>query len=734
VFDGVAAYRLVGANLSGAGEPEHLMSWQVSADFFRLLGAPVAVGRTFTTDEERFHGPHVAVLSYGLWQRRFGADPHVIGRTLTLNDVPHVIVGALGSGFDAISLPYSSGLQPEVWTPLQFDPTGADRLRYLLAIGRLRPDMSFRGAQARLQRAAEQFRQQFPDHVEAGSNFVLEPLLNVIVRDSRLSLLLLEAAVGLVLLIACGNLAHLLLVRASVRQGELAIRAALGASGRRILWQMLVESLSLSVVGGLLGGVIGIVGIRTLLGVSPAVLPRIGVHGSALTLNWEVLAFTMLLSIVTGVGFGIVPALAASRSGLFLRIHEHPHRAGASPGQSRLRGALVITEVALTLVLLIASTLLIRTLVALRSVNPGFDSHHVLTLTMNLNDGGSQSSRHLNTLVRIGIDRLHAIAGVESAALGCCVPMLGTYNLPFSIVNRPFTDATSPLVRWVDVSPGFFDVFKIPLIRGRLFTGRDDTDAPGVVIINQAMARQFWSDGDPLTNSIRIGKGFPGTDDTLHQIVGVVGNVRDGGLDREATPLMYVPLAQVPDALAADHARVPMQWMVRTRAEPRALRELLQTSLQDLAGGVPVATAQSMDELVRDSTAQTDFMTILMSLFGGVALLLAVIGIYGVMAFVVQQRRHEIGVRLALGATSRDIQHIVFSRGLTLVVIGVLVGLAGAFAVTHFLSAFLFGVTARDPLVFLTAPVLLTIVAVIAMWIPVREAMHVDPVVALRLE
>src|SRR5262249_53411918 len=336
---------------------------------------------------------------------------------------------------------------------------------------------------------------------------------------------------------------------------------------------------------------------------------------------------------------------------------------------------------ALTMVLLIASTLLIRTLVALRSVNPGFDSHHVLTLAMNLNDGGSQSSRHLNMLVRIGSDRLRAIPGVESAALGCCVPMLGTYNLPFSIVNRPFTDATPPLVGWVDVSPGFFDVFKIPLIRGRLFTGRDDTDAPGVVIINQAMARQFWSGGDPLTDSIRIGLGFPGSDDQLHQIIGVVGNVRDGGLDREATPLMYVPLAQVPDALAADHARVPMQWMVRTNAEPQALRAKLQTSLQEVAGGVPVATAQSMDELVRDSTAQTDFNTLLMSLFGGVALLLAVVGIYGVMAFVVQLRRQEIGIRLALGATSRGIRNMVLSQGLTLVGIGILIGLAGAFAV-----------------------------------------------------
>jgi predicted permease len=312
--------------------------------------------------------------------------------------------------------------------------------------------------------------------------------------------------------------------------------------------------------------------------------------------------------------------------------------------------------------------------------------------------------------------------------------MLGTYNLPFSIVNRPVTDRTPPLVGWVDVSPGFFDVFKIPLIQGRVFTDGDDMDAPGVVIINQAMARQFWSGGDPLTDSIRIGGGFPGTDDTLHQIIGIVGNVRDGGLDRDATPLIYVPLAQVPDALATDHARVPMQWMVRTRAEPRALRALLQASLQQVDGGVAVAAAQSMDELVRDSTAQTDFNTILMAVFGGVALLLAVVGVYGVMAFVVQQRRQEMGIRLALGASSRDIRNIVLSQGLTPVAIGILVGIAGAVAATHLLRSFLFGVTARDPLVFVTAPVLLTIVAVVAMWIPVREAMHVDPVVALKFE
>ena len=731
VFQDVAAYDFAGPgfNLTGA-VPEQVHGLHVTQDYFRLFGAPVMLGRTFTPQEDSPNGGKVIVLSYGLWQRKFGGNSQIVGSAISLGNEPYTVVGVLGKDFDTDPV-------ADLWIPFQFDPNSEDQAHYFQAAGRLKPGVTLAQANAQMKVAADQFRRRYPNEYGPQESFAVQPLRDAIVSDVRKSLLVLVGAVSFVLLIACANVANLLLVRATGRRREFAIRAAMGAGRRRIIRQLLTESVLLSLVGGVLGLVVGFVGVRALLAVSPGGIPRIGEDGAAVGIDWRVLAFTLGVSVLTGILFGLFPALSVARPDLNSTLKESSNRSGTGFRQGKARSLLVISEVSLALILLIGAALLIRTFIALRGVNPGFNPHNVLTMDMSLTGDRFTKTAGLAQVVRDGRERLNAIPGVEASASACCLPLEGGFGLPFTVVGRPLgKQQNTGGAGWLNLSPGYFDVYKIPILRGRDFTDRDVGGAPGVVIINQAMAKKFWPKEDPLGQQIIIGKGVgPEFDEPARQIIGIVGDIHDGGLNRDPRPVMIVPQAQVPDGVTALNARIgPIVWLVRTHIDPHQVISAVTEQLRQASGGFPVARVRTMDEVVVRSTARQDFNMLLLTIFGASALVLAAIGIYGLMAYSVQQRTQEMGIRMALGADRGRIRNLVVWHGMSLALIGVVIGIAAAFGLTRLISSFLFGVKAYDPMVFVTVPVILSAVALAAVWFPATRASKLDPMHALRVE
>jgi len=731
VVQDVAAYRFGVLNYTGGNFPEQLRSGQVTWEFFKLFGAPVALGRTFAAEEDRPDGPKVAVLSSRLWSGRFNSDPNVVGRSISLGGDAYTIVGVLGDfHFEEFGPP------PQVWVPFQLDPETKDQGHYFQAAGHLKPGVTLDQVKSKLEFSAAEYRRKFPNALQPNAGFTVLPVREMLVRNVRSSLLVLAGAVSFVLLIACANVANLLLARATGRRREIAVRAAIGGSRGRIIRQLLTESVVLSVAGGALGLLFGMLGIRALLAINTANLPRVGEEGAFVAVDWRVVLFTVGVALATGILFGLIPALQGSKTDLTTTLKESSGRSGTGFKQNRARSVLVVIEVALALVLLIGSALLIRTAVALAHVDPGFDASGVLTMRMSLAGPRFEKSEGVAQLVRDGVERLRAVPGVEAASATCCVPLQGGYGLPFKIVGRksdgPFDGGGS----WTTLSPGYFDVFKIPVKRGRAFTEHDDSHAPGVVIINEAMAKQFWPKGDPLNERLIIGRGIMRefADEPERQIIGIVGDTRDGGLNNDPNPTMFIPQAQVPDLANALNVRLtPMAWVVRTHGDPHLVSAPVQEQLRQ-ATGLPVTDVRSMGEVVSLSTSRERFNMWLMSVFGMSALLLAAIGIYGLMAYSVEQRTQEIGIRLALGAQGSQVKNMVVFQGIRLALAGVAVGLAAAFWLAKLIATLLFGVTARDPLVFGGVPALLTLVALLAVWIPARRASKVDPMIALRYE
>ena len=731
VFQDVAAYDFGGPgfNLTGA-VPEQVHGIHVSEAYFRLFGAPVLLGRTFTPQEDSANGGHAVVISYGFWQRRFGGNPKIVGSAISLSNETYTIVGVLGKSF-------STDPPADLWVPFQIDPNSTNLGHYFFVSGRLKPGVTLEQANAELKLAANEYRRLHPADMGPQDGFGVQPLRDSIVAGARTSLLVLLGAVSFVLLIACANVANLLLARAAGRKREFAIRAAMGARPMRIMRQLLTESVVLAVTGGILGLVIGYAGVRGLLTISPADLPRIGEHGAAVIIDWRVLAFTLGVSLLTGILFGIFPAIGASRPDLNSTLKESSNRSGTGFRQGKARALLVVSEVSLALVLLIGAALLIRTYIALRNVNPGFDAHDVLTLDMSLSGDRYAKTAGVAQLAHDGRERLDAIPGVEESAFSCCLPLNVGYGLPFNIVGRPtgkspWTGGSS----WMSASPGYFSVFKIPILRGRDFTEQDDGAAPGVVIINETFAKKFWGNQNPLGQQILIGKGVgPQFTENPRQVIGVVADVHDGGLNRDPFPLMIVPSAQVTDGMTKLNAGIqPMIWMVRTHGDPHQYTTAITQQLRLASGGFPVARVRTMSDIVVQSTARQDFNMLLLTIFGAVALILAAIGIYGLMAYSVQQRTQEMGIRMALGADRGRIRDLVVWQGMRLAVIGVVLGIAAGFGLTRFLASFLFGVKTWDPLVFATVPVVLCAVALLAVWFPATRASRLDPQQALRIE
>jgi predicted permease len=593
-------------------------------------------------------------------------------------------------------------------------------------------------ANAELKLAADQYRRLHPDDMGPKDGFGVQPLRDSIVAGARKSLFVLLGAVGFVLLIACANVANLLLVRATGRKREFAIRAAMGAGRARIVRQLLTESIVLSITGGVLGLILGYAGVRALLAVSPAGLPRVGENGAAVGLDWRIFLFTVGISLFTGILFGLFPAIEASRVDLNTALKESSSRSGTGFRQSKMRSLLVIGEVSLALVLLIGAALLIRTFIALRQVNPGFDPRNVLTLEMSLTGDQFKKTAGVAQVSHDGRERLNAIPGVEISAFTCCLPLEGGYGLPFNIIGRPPAPKSpwTGSAGWMSASPGYFAVFHIPILRGRDVTEQDTGSSPGVVLINQTFGKKFFPKENPVGQQLLIGKGIgPQFTEPARQIVGVVGDIRDGGLNNDPRPLMIVPSSQVTDGMTALNSNIgPMVWLVRTHGDPHPYISAVTDQLRQSSGGFPVARVRPMTQVVGNSTAREDFNMLLLTIFGASALILAAIGIYGLMAYSVQQRTQEMGIRMALGADRSRIRSLVVWHGMRLAIVGVVIGIGAAFGLTRFIASLLFGVKTWDPAVFVTVPIVLSLVALLAVWMPATRASRLDPQQALRIE
>jgi len=730
VFEDVAGYDNGGGmNLTG-GIPEQLHGVHVTEGYFRVFGAKFLQGRGFTKAEDRPNGGNVTVISGGLWKRKFGSDPHLVGKTISIANLPYTVVGVTSPDFDTDPV-------ADLWVPYQFDPNTSDQAHYFVAAARMKPGITLAQVQAQLKLAAIEFNRKYPGVNEKGG-FDAQLLKDSVVSDIRSSLLVLIGAVSFVLLIACANVANLLMVRAAGRSREFAIRAALGAGRARIIRQLLTESVLLALAGGFLGLVLGFSGVRALLAVSPGDIPRIGGDGTGVGLDWRVALFTLGISVFTGILFGLIPALGASKPDLSSSMKESSRGSGSSLRHNKMRSLLVVSEVSLALVLLVGASLLIRTFVALRGVNPGFDSHNVLTMEMALNGPQFVKTAAVAQVMRAGRDRLMATPGVVAAGATNALPLVGGFGLPFSVVGRPPQDGPyTGGAGWMSVTPGYFDAFKIPILRGRDFRDTDTGGAQGVVLINEAMAKEFWKNGaNPVGQQMVIGHGVgPEFEEPARLIVGVVGDVRDGGLNRDPRSVMITPLAQMTDGLTELNSKVaPLTWVIRARSDPHQLTAVASDVLRQASGGFPVAKVRTMDEVVVRSTARQDFNMLLLTIFGGSALVLAAIGIYGLMAYSVQQRTQEIGIRMAMGADRGRITKMVVWQGMRLTLVGVVVGIGAAFGLTKLVASLLFGVKQWDPAVFVTVPVVLSAVALFAVWLPALRASKLNPMEALRTE
>ncbi len=730
VFDRLTAFDVIGAgyNLSGAeGEPERVRGVRVSAEFFRVVGVSPVLGRGFLPEEDLPGGRRVVVLSQGLWRRRFGADPGLLGKPVILAGEPYTVVGVMPRGFEFVP-------EADLWTPLQPVIRSNDQANYLACLGRLKPGVTAEQARAEMERLARQFRPQYPDLMGRNESFGVFSLHEWVVGNIRPALLVLLGAVGCVLLIACANVANLLLARAAARAKEVAIRTALGASRLRLLRQLLTESVVLALAGGALGSLLGFWGLKALLVASPAGIPLVRIAMDA-----RVLGFTLAVSLATGVLFGLAPALRASRPDLNETLKEGSGRATAGSPRSTLRGLLVAGEMALALVLLIGAALLIETYLSLRNVPPGFDPRHVLTMQMSLTGPRYAHTAQVDSFFRQVLQRLETLPGVEAASSVTSLPLELGPDLPFNIEGRTDTD-NNPGAQWRAITPSYFRAMRIPLRRGRYFTDAETGQSPAVVIINEALVRRFWprypAGEDPIGQRITIGR-IMGKEfvERTREVVGVVADIKEVGLDRAAPLTLFVPCSQVPPAFTALLNRLlPVAWVVRTAGEPLGMTASIQREIRAVDRQQPISNVRTMEQVLNGSIARQNFNMRLLGVFAALALVLAAVGIYGVMSYSVGQRMHEIGIRMALGAGRGAVARLIVGQGMLLALAGVLAGLGGAFGLTRLLAGLLFGVRPTNAGTFAGVSLLLLLVALAATYLPARRAMRVEPIRALRYE
>jgi predicted permease len=728
LFEEVAAYDFggPGVNITGQDEPENVKAVHVSEAYFRLFGARVELGRTFSPDEDRPNGGRVAVLSHELWSRRFDGDGNVVGRTLSLGGEPYTVVGVLAHDF-----------RPEppaqLWLPLQADPNSISQATYVRAAGRLRSSVSVEQANLQLKGTFAEFLRRFP-LVNPKAGFQVKSLHEVKTGDVRTALLVLFGTVVLVLVIACSNVANLLLARATARQRELCVRAAIGASRGRLISQLLTECLLLAIPGGLLGLVVGGVCLQALVRLNPEAIPGSGAF-SAVSLDWRVLSFTAAVSLGATLLCGLLPALRASRVSLAADMQSGGMGTGSSRGTVRTRSVLVVVQVTLAVVLVVGAGLMIRTFAALRQIELGIDPHRILTLEMSLQGTRFEDTGGVARLVENGVEQLQRVPGVVAAASSWTLPVELAFGSTFIIEGRPLgSEIVHGPALMRPVSPNFLTVFDIPLKRGRFFTDRDTANSGSVAVISEAMAQKFWPTGNAIGERITIDK-YLGEDFEAppREIIGIAADVRDVGLKKQPSAMVYVPQAQVPNGMTRiDIGVLPITWAVRTAAEPYSLAAPIQRQLNIASGGLAVGRLRSMDDIVKQSTARSDFNSILLTAFAAAALLLAAVGIYGLISFSVQHRTREMGIRLALGANPHQVQAMVIRQGVVLAAIGVAVGAAASAALARLMETLLYGVEPIDPVAIGVSSLLLGSVAVLAAYIPARRAARLDPVDVLR--
>jgi putative ABC transport system permease protein len=716
-FEDMAAYNDRSFNLTGAGDPVRVVGAWATASLFSVLGVQPVLGRTFTVDEEEPGHDLVVVLSYRLWQRNFGGDRDIVGRQISLNGASRTVVGVMPATF---SFPDKDA---ELWIPLAVSPQARNNrhVLWLKAVGRLRPGVTLAQARADMSTIAGRLEQQYDFMAGYGVNLV--PIHDQIVGSVRPALLVLLGAVALVLLIACTNVANLLLVRAAAREREVAIRVALGAARRRLVRQMLTESVILGVVGGGAGLVVAALGLRVLVALAPADIPRL----DQIRIDWLVLAFSMGVSLATGLIFGLVPALQASKPDLNESLKEGGRGSTGGVHRRRVRSVLVVSEVALSLLLLIGAGLMIKSFVRLQRFNLGFNPDRLLTLRLQLPGSKYKQESQVSAFYRELLDRVQNLPGVQSAGAISTIFLTKTpVSTNFTIEGRPPAPFDQRIEVPLDsVSPNYFRVMGIPLLEGREFTDDDKVGARGVVIVNQAFARRFFPDEDPIGKRFVYGEP-EGPNPAWLTIVGVVADTRRTGFDAEVRPETFLPYAQTPES--------SMYIVVRAASEPLHLVEAVRDTVWAIDRDQAVFSIMTMDEMLADKMSQRRFNMLLLGIFAGAALTLATVGIYGVLSYSVTQRTHEIGVRIALGAGRTNVLAMVVGQGMLLAVVGIGLGLTASIFLTRLMAGLLFGVSATDSATFVVISLLLGGVALAASAIPALRATRVDPILALRYE
>ena len=725
-FEQMAAYQPWNANLTGAGEPERVQVGLVTASFLPLLRVQPLLGRGFLTEEETPGKDDVVMLSYGLWQRRFGADPGILNKTVNLSGYVCTIVGVLPADFkfpDPFGSNPLSDAAPKVdlLAPLAYDPKnlGGRGSHFLQVLARLKPGIELGQAQTEQRAIAGRLEEQYPDH-HKGWTVKVFPLQDEVVRNVRPALLLLLAAVAFVLLIACANVSNLLLARAAARQKEMAVRLALGASRARLLRLLLTESLLLALAGGAVGLALAYLAMRAFISFSPANVPRT----NEIHLDGMALLFTFGITLLTGVAFGLLPALQVSKPNVHTTLKEGGRQTGNVGSRPRTRRLLVIAEVALSLLLLIGAGLMIRTFISFLRVNPGFRTDNLLTMKLALPNKKYPKPQLQIAFYQQVIDRVRALPGVQGVGAVSDLPLAEGGVFSFIIEGRASAStADDPVAVWRAINPDYFRTMNMRLRRGREFTEHDQPGALEVIVINETMAATFWPGEDPIGKRIQIYDLEPMP---WREIVGVVNDTKEAGLGAPTRPEVYVPFLQRP--------RAAMTLIAHTTAEPEQLAAPMRAAVQAVDPDQPVYRVSTMEQFFSAEVAVPRATMFLMGTLAVAALLLAAVGIYGVMAHAVTQQTHEIGIRTALGATQRDVLRLVVGQGMTLTLIGVVIGLVGAFALTRLMTSLLFGVSATDPVTFTVIALLLTGVALFACYIPARRATKVDPLTALRYE
>ncbi|HEX4949280.1 MAG TPA: ABC transporter permease [Blastocatellia bacterium] len=703
-----------GGNLTGGNEAELVQMLRISEEFFRTFGLHPAIGRGFTKEEDAPGGARVAILSDSLWRNRFGADAAIVGKTVTLNDEQITVVGVMPPQLER-------GFKQGVFVPLQAQPNRNHNPNSEV-VGRLKPGVTMEQAQAEMKLIADKYRAAFPQAMQDGESIYVRPYRNLFTDDIKAWLWILLGAVLFLLLIACANVANLQLTRAAARQREIAVRMALGAGGGRIVRQLLTEGLLLALLGGAAGLLLAIWGTELLIALAPqGLLPAV----ADVRLDWRVMLFALVAAIGTGLLFGLAPAWQARKVDVNTALKENASRGGSARG--RLRSILVVSEIALSLMLLVGAGLLLRTFANLLNVPLGFDPNNVLTFQVALNGSRYDTTAESAQFYQAALDHIRNLPGVEAAAITNKLPLDWQFNTAITFADKPDQYQS---VQFRTISPDYFKVMKIALRQGRDFAASDNASAAPVAIVNEAFVQKFAEGKDPFARQFATGRK-----ESLRQVVGIVADTKQMGLDRPALPTVFVPLAQLSDeTMAMARSFNYTTFVVRTTIDPATMQATLKREMAAVDSTLPLAGFRTMDDLMTRSIASQRFYMLLLGLFALLGLVLAAVGIYGVMSYAVAERTNELGIRIALGASSRDVLRLILKHGLQLAVIGLGIGLVGALGLTRVMKGFLFGVSATDPATFALIALLLLAVAGLACYWPARRATKVDPLVALRYE